>query len=212
MFTIKRLAHAFGVCVAISFLAPVPAMAQQGYELIDPPQNTSTNEQVEVVEYFWLGCPHCFAFEPTIEDWVADKPDFVKFTREAPALNPAWESHSRSFYAASLLGKETEFVHAMFDAIHKQRKPMRNPKKIAELAAEIGLDKDKFLKTMKSFAVETRMRRALQMAKGAGISGVPSIVVNGKYRTGARIAGGNEGIINVIRQTTETERVSMGLE
>ncbi|MBX2838791.1 MAG: thiol:disulfide interchange protein DsbA/DsbL [Gammaproteobacteria bacterium] len=185
--------------------------AAQGYDLIDPPQNTSTPDKVEVIEFFWLGCPHCYAFEPTILKWEKDKPDYVSFSREAPPLNPSWETHSRSFYAAQLLGKEHEFVDAMFDAIHEQRKNMRKPKDIAKLAETLGMDPDKFLKTMKSFAVETKMRRAIQLAKGAGLTGVPAVMINGKYRTSASKAGGYPAVIDVINERSEFEKEEMGL-
>ena len=89
---------------------------------------------------------------------------------------------------------------------------MRDPESIADLAASLGIDRDNFLKTMRSFAVETRMKRAMQLAAGAGITGVPAIVVNGKYRTGAQLAGSHEGVIDVIEETVETEKRSMGLE
>ncbi len=187
------------------------AMAAGGYELITPPQNTSTPDQVEVLEFFWLGCPHCYAFEPAILKWEETIPENVVFVREAPPLNPSWEQHSRSFYAAQLMGQEQPFVDAMFKAIHEERQRMRKPGDIAELASELGIDKDKFLKTMKSFAVQTKMNRATQLAKGAGITGVPSIIINGKYRTGAGLAGGNQGIIDVINETVAIEKQSMGL-
>jgi thiol:disulfide interchange protein DsbA len=187
-------------------------LAAEGYELINPPQNTSTPDKVEVLEFFWLGCPHCYSFEPSIAAWEENMPENVAFIREAPPLNPSWEEHSRAFYAAQLMGQEAPFVHAMFKAIHEERKRMRKPSDIAELAAEVGMDKDKFIKTMKSFAVQTKMNRAMQLAKGAGISGVPSIVINGKYRTGAGLAGGNAGIIDVINQTIAMEKKTMGLE
>lgn len=188
------------------------ALAAEGYELINPPQNTSTPDKVEVIEYFWLGCPHCYSFEPSIMAWASDLPENVVLVREAPPLNPSWEQHSRAFYAAQVMGREDAFVHAMFKAIHEERKRMRNPKEIADLAAETGLDRDKFLKTMDSFAVQTKMNRAMQMAKGAGLTGVPSVVINGKYRTGASVAGGNQGVIDVINRTVAMEKQAMGLE
>jgi len=188
------------------------ALAADGYELINPPQNTSTPDQVEVIEYFWLGCPHCYAFEPSISAWEQNKPENVAFVREAPPLNPAWEQHSRSFYAAQLLGHEHEFVEGMFKAIHENRQRMRSPDDIAELAAALGMDKEKFLKTMDSFGVQTKMNRAMQLAKGAGISGVPSVVINGKYRTGAGLAGGNDGIIRVMNETIAVEKQAMGIK
>lgn len=188
------------------------AAAAGGYELINPPQNTSTPDQVEVIEFFWLGCPHCYSFEPTIAAWEKDKPANVAFIREAPPLNKSWEQHSRGFYAAQLMGQEVPFVNAMFKAIHEDKKRMRKPGDIADLAAELGLDREKFLKTMKSFAVQTKMNRSIQLAKSAGLTGVPAIVINGKYRTGAQLAGGNAGIIDVINNTIAMEKQSMGLE
>ena len=187
-------------------------LAQSGYELISPPQNTADSEKVEVLEFFWLGCPHCYAFEPSIEAWEKNMPENVVFVREAPPLNPQWEDHSRGFYAAQLLGKENAFVEAMFKAIHEESKRMRKPDDIADLAAELGMDKEKFLKTMQSFAVQTKINRSIQLAKGSGISGVPAIIVNGKYRTSAQLAGGNSGMIDVINETVAIEKNSMGLD
>jgi len=187
------------------------AWAAGGYQPINPPLNTASAESVEVLEFFWLGCPHCYAFEPTIEAWEKDMPENVSFVREAPPLNASWEQHSRGFYAAQLMGKEQDFVHAMFTAIHENKQRMRRPEAIAELASGLGLDKEKFLKTMKSFAVQAKMNRASQLARGAGITGVPSIAINGKYLTSASLAGGNAGIINVINETVAIEKAEMGL-
>lgn len=182
-----------------------------GFETIDPPQNTSVSDKVEVLEYLWLGCPHCYALEPSMEEWEKTKPEYVHFVREAPALNPSWENHSRGFYAAQLLGIEQEFVAAMFEAIHEEKKPMRDKNKIAALAGTLGTDKDKFLSTMDSFAVEGKLNRARDMAIKSGISSVPSVIINGKYRTSTSISGGNEGVIEAINERTEFEKQAMKL-
>ena len=204
---------AAAVAAGLSLAGASPAFAQaQGYELIEPAQNTAAADQVEVLEYFWLGCPHCYAFEPYIEDWKADMPSGVALVREAPPLNPSWEQHSRAFYAARALGKEDEFVAAAFEAIHKDGKRLRKPDEIAEVAAEVGLDADKFIKTMTSFTVETALRRSVKLARGAGLTGVPTVVINGKYRTGAGLAGGNAGMIDVIDRMVAIEKQSLGLE
>ncbi len=181
------------------------------FAIVDPPQNTADTEKVEVLEFFWLGCPHCYQFEPAIEAWNATKPDYVAFVREAPPLNSSWEYHSRGFYAAQIAGKEEEFVAAMFNAIHENGKRMRNPEHIAELAEGLGMDKAKFLASMESFAVRAKVNRALLLAKGAGVNGVPSILINGKYRTGGRLAGSNNGIISVINERVEVERKAMNI-
>jgi len=182
-----------------------------GFETVDPPQNTSVSDKVEVLEYLWLGCPHCYALEPSMEEWAKTKPEYVHFVREAPALNPSWENHSRGFYAAKLLGIEEEFVVAMFDAIHEKKKPMRDKKKIAALAATLGADEAKFLSTMDSFAVEGKLNRARDMAIKSGISSVPSVIINGKYRTSTSISGGHEGIIEAINERSAFEKEAMKL-
>ena len=198
---------------ATALIAMLPGLVgAAGYEPIDPPQNTSAADKVEVIEFFWLGCPHCYQAEPVIAAWEKDKPDYINFVREAPPLNPSWENHSRAFYAAQLMGHEHEFVEAMFKAIHENRERMRKPSDIADLAAEVGMDRDKFLSTMKSFAVEGKLRRSVQLAKGAGITGVPAVVINGKYRTGAQLAGGYPGMVDTINERAEFERKEMGLE
>lgn len=184
----------------------------QGYETISPAQNTSTEGKVEVLEFFWFGCPHCYAFEPSIEEWAKNIPSNTAFVREAPPLNPAWEQHSRAFYAAEILGIQEKFFPAMFEAIHKDKQRMRKPKDIAKLVDSLELDGDKFLATMKSFGVETRLRRSMQLAQGAGITGVPAVIVNGKYRINSTSAGSHEGMINAINSTVEIEKKSMGLE
>ena len=202
------------------FVAPVLLMiaaisaahAQQGYENLANPVRTENPDKVEVLEFFWFGCPHCFAFEPSIEEWAANKPANTVFVREAPPLNKSWESHSRAFYASQILGISEKFVPAMFKAIHEERKRMRKPSEIAELAETFGVSKKDFEATMKSFGVQTRMSRAMQLARGAGINAVPTVIVNGKYRIGSRSAGSHQGMIAAINQTVEVEKKTMGLE
>ncbi len=187
-------------------LALQTVQAGNGYEEINPPQNTVTDTgQVEVLEYFWFGCPHCFAFEPAINKWAEEKPDHVNFIREAPPLNPGWLPHSQAFYAAEIMGVTEQFFEPMFNAIHVEKRNLRKPKAIANFAGELGIDKEKFLATMKSFAVETRIRQAMSRAQASGIRGVPAIIIEGKYRTGNSIAGSHEGIIRVINELVAKE-------
>ncbi len=198
-----------GAAGAGSLLVGQSAQAQsgKGYEEIQPPQQTVAAEgKVEVLEYFWFGCPHCYAFEPTINEWAANKPDYVEFVREAPPLNPNWRPHSEAFYAAEQLGVTEKFFDPMFNGIHADKRRLHNRKEIAKFAGELGIDSREFLSAMKSFAVETRMRQGMQRAVGSGITGVPSIVIAGKYRTGNRLAGGHEGIVRVINELVERER------
>ncbi len=187
----------------------VLAQAPKGYELISPPLNTRSSDKVEVLEYFWFGCPHCYAFEPSINKWAESIPDYVEFVREAPPLNPAWEPHSRAFYAAELMGVTDQMFDQMFHGIHAERRPLRSPDQIAKYMGELGIDEDKFRKTMDSFGVSTRMSQAMQMARASKVSGVPTVIINGKYRTGGSLAGSHEGILAVIDERVAEEYKSI---
>ena len=190
-------------------IAANPVLAQSGlpYRVIETPMPTGDKSKVEVLEFFWFGCPHCYAFEPAINSWKDSKPDYVNFVREAPPLNPSWEQHSRTFYAAQVLGITDGMFDQTFDRIHKSKKPMRDPKKIAKFieSLDLGVDAASFEKTMKSFAVNTAMNRSITRAQQSGINAVPSIVINGKYLTGNTLAGSHQGIIDVINELSAKE-------
>lgn len=200
----KTLRLGFGLLFA-GLLFGNTANAQQGYEVIESPQRTANPDKVEVVEFFWYGCPHCFQFEPHIVEWKKTKPDNVEFISSAPPLNPAWKVHSQAFYAAQVLGVLDKFHEPMFKAIHVEKKPMRKPKDVMKLVESLGLDAEKFGKTMKSFNVDAKIRQALQQASNAGISAVPTVIINGKYRTSGSVAGSYPNLIKVLNELIEKE-------
>ena len=187
------------LAAAVLMGASTGVLAQQmPFEQVDPPAPTQSGDAVEVVEFFWYGCPHCFALQPHIEAWQKRKPANVTFRLVAAPLNPAWTIHSRAYYAAELLGEVERFHNALFDQIHKGKNHMRRESDIVEFAASLGIDPDKFREAMNSFAVETNMRRAMQLADAYRISGVPTIGVNGKFKITASMAGGYPQMIEVL--------------
>lgn len=202
---IKKIVHAAMFVFALSAFS-IASYAQGGYEELPNPPKKADESRVEVLEYFWFGCPHCYAFEPTINGWAESKPDHVDFVREAPPLNPAWTPHSQAYYASQVLGIQDEFFEPFFNAIHKDKKRLSSPKQISKWAASLdieGIDEDKFLKTMKSFAVDAKIRRSMEMARQDGISSVPSVVIDRKYKTSGSMAGSNARVVEVIRELSE---------
>ncbi len=178
-----------------------------GYELITPEQNTNVSEgKVEVLEFFWYGCPHCNQLEPTIEQWNKEsRADYIEFVQVAAPLNPSWTNHSKAFYAAQIMGVLDKFHAAMFTALHQDRKQLNKLEDIADFAAEQGIDRDKFLSTMKSFAVQTKILRANQLARAIGITGVPAMAVNGKFKTSVSLAGGQTQMMDVVDELAKEE-------
>ncbi len=172
------------------------------YKRISPAQPTITKNKIEVVELFWYGCPHCFHFEPDLKKWLAKKPDNVVFYRVPAIFNPAWALHARAFYSAKSLGLfdngKTEFHEALFNEIHKRKKRLSNKKALQAFFARFGISAEDFNNTFESFAVNTKVNRAAALSKRYQLDGVPTLIVNGKYRTDGPMAGGRKGMIKVL--------------
>lgn len=188
--------------------APAVTLSEAGnYLVIDPPLATRSGDKVEVLEFFWFGCPHCFAFEPSISQWNKTKPDYTTFIREAPPLNPSWLPHSKAFYAARALGVEHQITEPLFNAIHVNNQAMRSSEAIGAFVAELGINRSEFLEAMESDAVDDMIRQSIVLAQNAGLTGVPMVVIGGKYSTNTTLAGSHEGIIEVVNQMAEKSKL-----
>ncbi len=159
------------------------------YELVTPPQPTSVADKVEVVELFWYGCPHCYQFEPTVQKWLKTKPANVAFVRVPGIFRPEWSVLARAYYTAEALGVLDKIHEPLFGAIHELKRPMQSEDQLAALFAEQGVKDEDFRKTFRSFAVESKVRRAQEMSQRYGAKGVPTMIVNGKYRVSAGLPG-----------------------
>jgi thiol:disulfide interchange protein DsbA len=169
------------------------------YKRIKPAVPTSTGDNIEVVEVFWYGCPHCNRFEPKLVKWVKDLPKNVTFIR-VPAVfinRPVWEVHARAYYTAEVLGVLDKTHQALFDALHKEKRRLFTPEALAEFYAQYGVDKKVFLDTYNSFTVDMKVNRARTLCEEYKVDGVPTLVINGKYLTHGSIAGGDKGMLNV---------------
>lgn len=176
------------------------------YQAIASPQPTSDAESIEVLELFWYGCPHCYQLEPEIQAWLETKPDDVTFVRLPAVLGPTWELGARAFYTAELLDVTDKIHSQLFERLHKQKKPLSSAADIKAFFVEQGVSAEDFDKTFGSFAVITKTNRARQARDMYGITGVPTLVVNGKYRITAKLAGGNKEMLEVVDVLVEQER------
>ncbi len=179
----------------------------QDYERITPALPGGSNGQVEVVELFWYGCPHCFTFEPHIEQWKKSKADFIDF-KQMPAIfnNPIWKLHAKAYFTAEILGVIEKVHKPLFDAIHVQRRRLRDKEELMELFELYGVNKDTFKKTFNSFAVNAKVNRAADLSKKYGLDGVPAIIVNGKYRIDAGKAGSYERMLEMADYLADKEK------
>lgn len=155
-------------------------VAGKDYKVLDKPETINGNAII-VREFFWYGCPHCYALNPHMEKWAANKDKDVAFFKTPAALNPIWETNARGFYAAQLLGYEDKTHDALFDAIHKDGKKLFDQASLSKWYASKGVDQKKFNSLYNSFAVGTKIGRSQAGAKTYQLTGVPAVVVQGKY-------------------------------
>jgi thiol:disulfide interchange protein DsbA len=173
------------------------------YQLVNPPVRTTSASKVEVVELFWYGCPHCHSFEPKFLKWKKQQGESVEVTR-IPAIfpnRPVWELHARAYYTAELLGILDKIHGPLFDAIHKDRKKygkvLFDKSSLAEFFKKYGVDNATFNDTMYSFGVQMKVNRAKDLTRRYGIDGVPTLIIDGRYRTHASLTNGQAGMLNV---------------
>jgi thiol:disulfide interchange protein DsbA len=168
------------------------------YELLDEVQPVQTGEKIEVVEMFWYRCPHCFRLEPFLIEWQKNIPENAEYVPIPALLNPKWEFEARVFYTFDALGVLEEVHAKYFDAIHQQRLKIDTVEKLAAWSEENGVSGQAIKDTFQSFAVENKINFANVMSRKYGITGVPAIIVDGRYRTSVSLAGGHDKLIELI--------------
>ncbi|KQQ53704.1 thiol:disulfide interchange protein [Pseudomonas sp. Leaf127] len=188
--------------------AAQPVVADKPYVELSSAVPVAEPGKIEVVELFWYGCPHCYAFEPKINPWAEKLPSDVNFVRIPALFGGPWDAHGQMFITLETMGVEHEVHAAVFDAIQKQRKQLVKPEDMAEFLATQGVDKEKFLQTFNSFAVKGKMTQYKELAKKYEVTGVPTMIVNGKYRFDLGTAGGPDGALKVADELIAKERAT----
>jgi len=175
------------------------------YHRLVPSQPTIGGaDKIEVAEFFWYGCPHCYDLEPTINSWAAEAPANVRFVRVPAMWNDVLQVHAKLFYTEEVLVRNGSIVdaegfrHAVFEEYHGRGNRLLSEPTIKRLFARYGVSEEDFDKTWSSFEVAQKLRVAADLARRYSIASVPAIVVNGKYRTGGSEAGSYPKMIEVI--------------
>lgn len=170
----------------IVFFAAGVAQAQPTagieYRELAAAQPTDSPGKIEVIEFFWYGCPHCYKFEPVIEPWVKKLAKDVQFRRIPALFNNEWLQGGRAYYALEAIGEVDRLHKALFDAVHTgSRLQVANEAALTEWLGTQGVDTKKFAAAYRSFSVEGKLKRAAQLVQAYKIEGVPAMAVNGKY-------------------------------
>jgi thiol:disulfide interchange protein DsbA len=175
------------------------------YRLI-PVQPVETGERIEVIDFFWYGCPYCNDLQPTLEEWLKRKPDDVALRRVPAILRDSWAPHARIYYALELLG-EVERLHLkVYEGYHVEQLHMSKPEVMEQLAAKHGIERQRWLDAYFSPETDARIARAFQATKRYDVQGTPSLVVDGRYLTSSSMTSTVRGVVTVLEDLVRLAR------
>lgn len=209
----KKLLLAFIVMLSMSGLSntvlAAPQLGQQ-FDAVAQTLPTDDKNKIEVMEIFWYGCSHCYHMEKPLHAWLKTKPADVNFKRVPGLPNPSWAPMAQAYYTMDALDIQEKLHSKLFDAIHKQKKlnPTKKEAAIDWIANNSGLDRKKVADTFNSFAVNAKLKHAAQVFRASGATGVPSLVIDGKYITSGTMAGGNAQALQVTDYIIKNIRAS----
>lgn len=172
-----------------------PANPQNGvdYRTLDKAQQTDAGKKVEVLEFFWYGCPHCNTLEPALVDWVKKQGDKIVFKRVPVAFADRMAPHQKLYYALETMGRVEDLHPKVFHAIHGQRQPLDSDAAITDFMVKQGVDKQKFLDVYNSFGVQSKAKRASQLQQAYQVDGVPLLAVDGRFLTSPSMISASVG-------------------
>lgn len=166
---------------AISAAASAQITPGKDYRLINPPQPTDSGKRVEVLEFFWYGCPHCNSLQPSLRIWLRKKPADVAFRRVPAVFQESWMPLTQAYYAFDAMGVVDKLHYDVFAAIHEQKLRLMDSAALFDWVAKRGVDRQKFVDTFNSFGVKNRGARSIEMTRNYDIPGTPALTVDGKY-------------------------------
>jgi len=174
-------------------------VAGTNYQIVDPKAPVDAPKgKIEVVEFFWYNCPHCNAFEPTLQAWIGKLPRDVAFRRNPIAFNDSFAPQQRLFFALEAMGLVDKLHAKVFAAIHGEKLNLTKSEGIADWVARQGVDKTKFMDQYNSFSVAAKTSRATQLQNAYKIEGVPSIGLAGRFMTDGNMAGNMDRALQVV--------------
>ncbi len=204
------------ICFLLSFfvmnlaevlIAHAEIVEGRDYTVLSTPQPTESDpKHIEVIEFFWYGCPHCSDLHPYISRWLENKPIDVAF-RFVPAIfRNNWVPGAKTFYTMESLGLTQTLHDKVYHAIHGEKTDLSKEVVLFDWVGKQGIDRDRFVSAYNSFTVQNQANRSAQMTRQYKLTGVPALVVDGKYLTGGKAGGTPQDTISVLNQLIEKVR------
>jgi len=205
---LKITAAIAGLIVLAGSAMAEPFREGEHFQRIGTPVSVST-ERVEVIEAFAYPCPACRNFLPHITSWEEEQAGTVEFSRLPIALQRGWDLFARAYYTAQVMGVDEGAHEAMFNALHDERRQFRSFDDVAEFYTDFGVEKEAFLNTAESFAVDSRMRQNRNLVRQYGIRSTPTMIVHGKWRVQPNNFDSYQQMLEAVQYLVEREAADL---
>ncbi|WP_297325762.1 thiol:disulfide interchange protein DsbA/DsbL [Nitrosomonas sp.] len=203
-FAVFFLLLSFGLINSLSARADI--VEGKDYTVLTNPQPTQDANKIEVLEFFWYGCPHCYSLHPHLKTWLPNIPGDVSFRYVPAILRANWVAAAKIYYAIEAMGIADVLHDKAYDAMHRDKIDLNNESVLFDWIEKQGVDRKKFETTYKSFGVQNQVARSTQMTRQYQLNGVPALVVNGKYLTSGRMGGTPQDTIKTLELLIEKAR------
>lgn len=208
--SLRKFASLFVILMGLALPAHAELVAGRDYQQLTPPLPTQSGKSIEVLEFFWYGCPHCNDLNPLIKQWLKTKPKDVDFRYVPTIFRDNWVAGAKTFHALEATGDLDRLHDKVYDAIHLENVNLTDEKVLFDWMAKQGVDRKKFEDAYRSFSMQTKVAQAQKAGKDYQLKGVPAIVVDGKYLTSGSFAGSPQGIIQNLDLLIEKARKERG--
>ncbi|MDP1645693.1 MAG: thiol:disulfide interchange protein DsbA/DsbL [Thiobacillus sp.] len=200
MFT-RALSFFAAAVFSLSVLAAGPeAFEGHDYTRLKNAQPVATGKKVEVLEFFWYRCPHCFQLEPGLNTWLKKLPKDAQVRRMPAVFRDDWMPGAKLYYTLEQMGLLDSLHHKVFDAYHLENISLNDPAVLGGWIAKQGVDRKKFEGIYNSFSIQSKATQGARMATTYGITGVPAFIIDGKYATSVSAAGSEARLFEVLDQ------------
>jgi len=195
---------------AALLLAPAAARAQlrsgREYTELDPARPVATGERIEIIEFFYYGCPVCYETQPHLARWLTGAPEQIALRRVPALSSEGWGPFAKLFYTLELTGDIQRLHWPVYDNFHFDNIRLNDEKTMTEWIARNGVDREKFVQLYASPEVEAKLEESRRMMDTYDVRAVPTFVIDGKYVTSARLAGGTRQLLRVVDQLVRRAR------
>lgn len=194
----------------VSFPIQAEIVAGRDYQVINPAQPVQSGKKIEVIEFFWYGCPHCNDLHPHIKAWLKKKPADVEFRYAPTIFRDSWVPGAKIYYALEMTGELPRLHDQVYDAIHVDNLDLNAEQTLLDWVEKRGVNRKKFSDAYNAFSMQAKVAKSTQMSKDYQLRGVPSLVVDGKYLTSGSFAGTPEAMLQVVDQLIAKARQERG--